>query len=404
MAIVTTNSRRLNAASDAWVRHSATAGLLALISVPICTVLATSFSGATFFLEIAGYAFILAACFIKLLYSHAPRRKTETFLGLLFVATCVVIANYDLTLTGKKALFFTIAGFGIFTLLGGALSGGAMIALRVYVAATAAILATPLSGELLSIAASRQEAFSLLGDFRLQGFLVSPNTNGALLAVYLLVELAELRKTKSRVAMLAKLILATLATLQLLQTGSITAMTAAVLGIACYFVPSMPVRRLILIASLGYAFYPAAAVFLDVLNGGTRPLPFDSQFATGRGQIWFRVAELISQNPLGVPASFALPGENENSLSAYGGGHAHNLVLELWLIGGWMGLAAAVAFAFYFALMSWARVRPMVSISIFALMSFAEVPLFWLPGSANFLVMATLIAFSSSKDERIEVE
>lgn len=321
---------------------------------------------------------------------------------VLFAALVLALVNTDLTVTGFRTLLLSFLGLAVAVLTAKLNPNPILIGLRTYVLASGILLLSPLSAVMYSTTAARDGSFSLLGDYRLQGLLVSPNTNGAVIATYLVLELAHLTRYGRRNVWLRALVLV-VAIVQLAQTGSNTAILAATASIVVMSLPWGPVRTIVALGALGYAFFPSVVVASSFF-GGDRTRLFDPTLATGRGYVWQRAGTLILESPFGAPARLTLPSEPGNALDAYGGGHAHNQGLQLWLLGGW--LLVLLTAALILALVIKARGNKYVTAAVVAgaLLSYSEVPFLWLPGSVNVLIVVGLISLASydSSDRRID--
>lgn len=343
---------------------------------------------------VAGASAVLSSWFLG-----RVRLRTSAILALLGIVTLIfLVRSPGLSQTGVRTVILSFVATAVVGLSRDVAFRMGVNAMRYYLAVCALVYATPLRSSLFSGVAARDESFAVLGDSRFQGLLVSPNTNGAVLATLLLAEIVlfRSRSRRGRVVALLSLLLGALA---LIQSGSVTAIAAAALASLVALVRFLPLARAVAAGVAFVAIAPAVIVLSRGGEPGGRAL-FAEDFATGRGMIWNQIGRVIASGDwLGLPLGWSIPGEANNALALYGGGHAHNLALQSLLWGGvpFFVLGLLLAAAAYRRAFS--SVESLAAFGLLALLSYAEIPFVWLPGSLNGIIIAVGLSLVLGRDE-----
>jgi O-antigen ligase len=245
-----------------------------------------------------------------------------------------------------------------------------------------------------------QRALSLpfipLHRYRFEGFLSHPNVAGGIFAAGVLLECVRVdAKRPSRTWWLWTSIELYL----LLETGSQTSIVAAALTVLLAFVPLRSPIVVAAILCVAISFAPAA---FEVFGHG--PDPISPNFATGRGVIWNTATGLVRPHEyFGLRTGSTAPlGQAPNLLYDLTlSGHTHNVVLQVWLTGGFFLLACYCLFIvisiFYSARSKWRN----IALASFAVLSVTEIPLFQLPGSWNACIVCAAFGTVFSRESLV---
>lgn len=337
--------------------------------------------------------------------TQAPRVLTVC-LAVVFVSALIIVSDSGLSEIGVRSIAYSGLAIVVLLVAPVEIMEACHSALRFYAALSVLGLLVGVGTRVFSGTAARGDLLGSIGPFRLEAYTASPNLAGSAFAALVVLDLIALRyrraSMRSRRHVLIQLVSLATGGVLLLWTGSQTAIVAAVVGAAALVTG---LRTFAAIATFLVLLVPAA--FGVALAIGAIDIPaFPADFATGRGAIWNQAALLMSQNPwLGLPAAWSLPSEESNALTAFGGGHAHNALLQLWLLGG-LVLTTAVVVGLLGALRSVIRVPQRAAAwSALCILGAAEVPILWLPGSLNGLILmglASSIVVGGTNAEQVE--
>lgn len=311
--------------------------------------------------------------------------------AILGITLLLVIANLDANSLTLRSMVVTALTVSVATTVDADSLAVSHSASRFLLLLQLLLLCTPMSSLMYSTVGVRDGQIAILSLSRFQGILVSPNTQGFFLGALIVVELIRWRRSKTAISRALQTSVIAASTVLLLQTGSTTAMAATVAALICVKIRRIWLQWSVVVAAIVYAASPYLIIFAAQASGQLTAA-FDPQYATNRGAVWQRASELLEAWQLwGVSARYSFPGEVENQLVEYGGGHAHNVIIQVWL---WGGLPL-VLFVLGAAVVGGARQigtkNASIAVIVFlALSSFAEVPIVVLPGSVNGLIVVLL--------------